>query len=323
MQITPTADQLQLWMKQLVPDKDLFFLKEENVRTFYKELKEALIVPKDEFFAHSSYTRLEYLNSYMYWTVSKEAACVIIAPPEWIGSRTRGTRQALLELQAELSTGLLLPAAILPSVKCIPADAIIKAVGTASRYFTEHFNRDTDEFAVIRAAMWHSLDEAGKEAIIRAYAQMIDGWETEVIPETAPAHIRKYANRFPDDPGSNCLSAALFAITEQEWMLREWVHPQTFLNGLMSNGYSAVNEEPLPGDVLTWSDRTSTVQHATYYLERDLCFNKSGQTFFEPWKIAKLEDIQRYWGRCTLRVYRKCNEADLETVGATFSSIQA
>ncbi len=228
MQITPTTDQLHLWMKQLVPDKDLFFLKEENVRTFHEELKEALIVPKDEFFAHSSYTRLEYLNSYMYWTVSKEAAYVIIAPPKWIGSRTRQTRKALLELQAELSTGLLLPTAILPSLNFIPSDAIVKVTGSASRYYAEHFNRDTDEFAVIRAAMWHSLDEAGKEAIIRAYAQMIDGWEAEVIPETAPAHIRKYANRFPDDPGSNCLSAALFAISEQEGMLREWVHPRPF-----------------------------------------------------------------------------------------------
>lgn len=80
--------------------------------------------------------------------------------------------------------------------------------------------------------MWEELSYSMKINIVEKLAAEKDSWECYELPAGAPAHLRKYANTFPLESGSNCLSATLFAISAQEWLIHEWVHPQTFLEGL-------------------------------------------------------------------------------------------
>lgn len=304
VQIEPTTEQMDEWIKHLIPAKDLFFLKENDLETYADYLQYTLVMPRKEFFNHSSYMQINYVNSYMYWMVSSEVNYVVIAHPSWISELTQEKRKLLLENQAELSTGLILPASILPSRASIPPEYFVRKGKKASKYFLDYLTEGSEEFLVLRAGMWKILPLKSKESIMRSYARMIDDWNSARIPETTPVHIRKYANRFPEESGSNCLSATLFAITGEEWISNEWVHPETFVNGLAANGYSPVNAELREGDVVTWVNANNIVQHASYHIENNLFFNKSGQTCLEPWKITHFEEIDKIWQGCEVRIYR-------------------
>lgn len=47
--IEPTIIHLEKWMHTYVPEKDLFFLKDEDLIILKKHLETVLIVPKEEF----------------------------------------------------------------------------------------------------------------------------------------------------------------------------------------------------------------------------------------------------------------------------------
>ncbi len=126
-----------------------------------------------------------------------------------------------------------------------------------------------------------------------------------VFQEKTPIYIRKYANKFPIESGSNCLSATLYAITGQDWIIHEWVHPNTFLNGLKRADFFQISDVIEKGDIITWVNESGVIQHAAYHIENNLFFNKNGQTFFNPWKITDLNKLNEEWGQYKLNVYRK------------------
>ena len=54
-------------------EKDLFFLRKDELVLFQNDLQGALVIPRAEFFQHSSYNGIQMVNSYMYWMISKDA----------------------------------------------------------------------------------------------------------------------------------------------------------------------------------------------------------------------------------------------------------
>ncbi|PIH61070.1 hypothetical protein [Paenibacillus sp. LK1] len=82
MKIKPGKKVLLSWMDCYVPEKDLFFLSKEHL-DYEFDFTDVLLMPKEEFYNHSTYRQVNYVNGYEYWNI-KNDDYVIIADKEWI-----------------------------------------------------------------------------------------------------------------------------------------------------------------------------------------------------------------------------------------------
>ncbi|UFT98418.1 hypothetical protein KO561_14600 [Radiobacillus kanasensis] len=282
---------MKKWVEKFVPEKDLFFVEEKDLSLFDEYLNGALVVPFEEFLKHSSYKQIQMVNSYTYWNISSKAKYVIVAHYSWITNLTEEARKDIFSIQYKMGRGMILPLSLFPSGDSIPPDYIIR----------EH----EEKLVVIQHRMWEELPYQIKEAALLAYSQEWDSWICHDVLDDSPIHIRKYANTHTTISGSNCLSATLFAITAQEWILKEWVHHETFFYGLKNANYDVTNDEMRAGDVVTWIDENRVIHHASFYIGNSLFFNKNGQTVFNPYKIIRLNELNEQWGQYRKITYRK------------------
>ena len=157
--------------------------------------------------------------------------------------------------------------------------------------------------------MWKRLPYSSKAQAIQAYALEWDSWTSLEVPMKTPAHLKKYANTFSTESGANCLAATLYAISthpiQQGWIVHEWIHQKTFLEGLKNAEYDPIDDALQEGDVVTWVNEEGVIQHAAYHIGGHILFNKNGQTFFNPWKIVKYDELIEEWKRYSVRTYRK------------------
>jgi len=290
IEIEPTPEQVHKWINHIIPERDLFFIEEKDLKTFAENLNEVLVIPREEFFNHTSYNQVQLVNSYIYWNISRNAKYILVAPPNWITNLTDLKRNELLGIQVKMRRGLIFPSSLFAS-----RNAITKEYTVLDK---------EEEYVVIQNDMWKKLPYTMKEHAIKEYALLWENWSCYEVPEKTPIHIKRYANKFSIEAGSNCLSATLFAITQNEWMVSEWVHPETFLHGLKQANYSLTDDQISNGDVVAWVDTDGVIQHASYHIGNQLYFNKNGQTFFNPWKVIHWDQLNTEWNQYKVRVYR-------------------
>ena len=290
MRIKPTKKVLLSWMDSYVPEKDLFFLTKECLNKI--DFKDVLLMPIDEFYKHSTYEQLNYVNGYEYWNI-KNAHYVIVAEKDWIECITEEQKQLILNLQVLSERGLVLPVAFIHDIEKIPSSYVVNG------------------HVVIQRSMWEKLNEAIKEQLLTTMVyEWWDKGECEESPKSLPSFLEPFANTFGHFQGANCLAAVLFAISKgkQEWFIYEWIHQKTFLEKLKQYRYEEFLDEGLhQGDIVIWKDENAVVQHAAYYIGEGLFFNKHGQTMFNPWKILSKEQLYREWEHLTLVNYRQIN----------------
>ncbi|GGE63554.1 hypothetical protein [Priestia taiwanensis] len=248
-------------------------------------------MPRKEFVEHSSYTTIELVNRYVYWNIAKDTHYTIVAQPDWIIKLPINKKKDLFNIQLEVGRGLVFPLAILDNPTVIPKEYIIES--------------KEGVFFVVQYMMWKELPYRVKEQLITEYPQQWENWTSRAVPTNIPLHLHKYANTFSSEEGSNCLAATLFAVTGQEWIIYEWLHPQAFMNGLKHAGYSVVKDEPSEDDVIVWQDEDGNIQHASYCVGNNLFFNKNGQMIFNPWKIVHWEEVSEAWKRYSMSIYRR------------------
>ncbi|WP_391201367.1 hypothetical protein [Psychrobacillus sp. L4] len=295
VQIQPSQEQIDHWIEKYVPEEDLFFLREEDLLNLEEYLHDVLVIPKDEFFNHSSYSQIQLVNSYEYWRISNDIRYVIVAQPDWISSLNSEVKSVLLQIQVDMGRGLILPLSLFFEPDEVPAEYIVKEKGV--------------QYAVLQNDMWKRLSVSNKKNAIQAYALEWDSWDSLEVPVNIPAHLKKYANSFSTEAGANCLAATLYAVSNHSernaWMIHEWVHQGTFALGLKNAHYSITQEGLQEGDVVTWINDGGVIQHAAYHIGNQLYFNKNGQTFFNPWKIIHWKELCEEWNAYTYRIYRK------------------
>ncbi|KPL60999.1 hypothetical protein [Rossellomorea vietnamensis] len=288
----PTPDAIKEWIKAYVPDKDLFFLPENNLASFKEYLSNVLVVPHEEFKNHSTYKQIQLANSYEYWNLSKEVKYVLVTPPGWVNHLPVEKKDDLFHIQVEVGRGLIHP--------------ISDFTGDASFLHNNVVEVNGEKYLVLHKAMWEDPYYTSKEEIITDIAQQWEDWTCYHVPPQTPQHLLPFANTFPSRAGSNCLSATLFAITKQEWIIHEWVHPQTFLQSLKNEDYHLIFPEDMrAGDVLTWENADGIIQHASYCIDGQFFFNKRGQTFFNAWSILHYDDLKEDWGLYHMKCFRK------------------
>lgn len=289
--MSPTKEQVRNWIENFVPKIDFFFVDEDDLAMLTEHLSEVLVVPRKEFFEHNTYNQIQFVNGYMYWGISKDVKYVIVAEPNWIGKIPKQIKRELLFNQFKVGRGLVFPMSILPFSSSIPEEYIFEEKG--------------EKLLIIQRYMWDELPFEVKEHAIQGYAQLWDDWNCYDVPEQTPLHIKKYANNFSLVQGSNCFAATLFAITGQDWIVGEWVYPETLFDGLQRANFFQTDDEIQPGDVITWVDDDDNIQHASYHINNNYFFNKNGQTFFNPWKIVHWDHLNEEWSQYKTKVYRK------------------
>ncbi|UTT42262.1 hypothetical protein [Exiguobacterium aurantiacum] len=287
--LSPTEEVVQVWVASMVPSMDLF-MADERLVTQLGTQASVLIIPRAEFDAHPSYRDVRVANAYTYWTIDREVPYVLHAPPRWMETLTPEMRRDVLTYQVQVGRGLVFP---------VSDDMFIDQSSSVVMW-------DDTPHLVLHRSVWQTMTDATRRRLTMTYAGAWEEWTTSPIPPTCPDHVKRLANTFPVNSGSNCLAATLFAVTGEDWIASQWVHPGTFLQTLGQADYAQVETEIREsGDVLTFVDEAGRIQHATYCIGNGLFFNKNGQTLFNPWKLIQERDLFEAWGSYTCHSYRR------------------
>lgn len=288
MEIKPTKENLKEWIDIYVPETDLFFIKGELLSKGI-DISEVILMPKDEFFNHSTFSQINFVNSYLYWNI-KNIEYVIIAEKNWIVNLPLEEKKMILNSQVRCKRGLVIPTKFVNDLTTVPSDYIV------------------NDHIIIQRAMWEKLNNANKEQMLSTMVyEWWDNGKCEIPPDSMPRFMEPFANTFSNKQGANCLAAVLFAVTEgrQKWFISEWIHQQTFIEALKNNSYDVVSDDNiLVNDVIVWLDTNGIIQHAAFHIGDDFYFNKDGQTIFNPWKILKKEQLFKDWEHLTPIIYR-------------------
>ncbi|MYL44280.1 hypothetical protein GLV94_01345 [Virgibacillus halodenitrificans] len=289
MKIKPTNENLKAWKEIYVPEKDLFFLTKENLKSKI-DVSDVLLMPADEFFNHNTFKQINYVNSYLYWNI-KDIDYVIIAEKNWIENISSEEKKVIFNSQIQCGRGLVVPATFVNELEKIPSNYIV------------------NQNIIIQRAMWELLDDAVKEQLLnRIVYEWWDNGNCEVPPNSMFSFLKPFANTFSNQQGANCLAAALFAISngKQNWFIYEWIHQKTFIEALNRYNYEVFSGDVIQDDdVVVWQDKNGIIQHAAYHIGDSLYFNKDGQTIFNPWKILNEEQLFKDWEHLTPIKYRR------------------
>lgn len=283
----PTFDEIEAWCQTFVPEETLYWINS----TFFVDLPSSvLILPREEFSRHPAYKNPHLSNAYLTWMMEVCVTHVVHAPANAIDGLRQDVKSRLLEYQVKTNRGLVLPLTVEQRNE-VSDDAIVE--------------KDGETFIVLDESNWKKLSTETRHSLIYRYAKEWDPWEGERCDERTPAHLATYANTFPIHEGSNCLAATLFAATQHEWMIHQWIHPETFLQTIQQSGFETVTDAvPESGDVLTFWNEQEQLVHASYCVRENLYFNKHGQVRFNPWKLIDHDELSKHWGSYHMRIER-------------------
>lgn len=290
IELQPSDVVVRQWLEQFMPADDLFFADAGLLERIGTN-QPILIIPREEFVEHPTYRDVQLANAYTYWTVDKAATHVIHAPQEWIAKLSSDLRRELLTYQVAVGRGL---------VFSVSDDQL------STRLLPYIVQLGENKYFILQRISWKLMTDLERLQLMIRYAKEWDLWTAHEVPVGIPNHLKRCANTFSTDAGSNCLAATLFAVTGEEWLLTQWVHPKTFLETLAHASYErVVDDVKVNGDVLTFWDDAERLKHATYRINQDLFFNKNGQAVFNPWKLIKESELFDAWGGYTVHIYRQ------------------
>ncbi|TCI72344.1 hypothetical protein EVJ22_06720 [Exiguobacterium sp. SH0S7] len=292
IKLAPSEAVINEWIKSFMPAHDLYFI-DERLLSRLDHSPGILLIPREEFSQHPTYRDISVANSYTYWTVDPVATHVVHAPSGWLTSLPDALRSDVLTFQATVGRGL-----------------VFRLTDDESRreWMPYIINVDGVRHLVLQQDVWTLMTNFERRQLVLNYAKEWDVWDAHDLPLEAPSHLTRYANMFSTEAGSNCLAATLFAVTGEDWLITQWVHPKTFLQTLAHASYTQVDAAAEAGDVLTFWDDAGRLQHATYRIDDELFFNKNGQTMFNPWKVIDETELRAAWGAFTVKIYRRTKQ---------------
>lgn len=114
-------------------------------------------------------------------------------------------------------------------------------------------------------------------------------------------------NQYSSFSGPNCFSTTASAIVNKNnvTIRHQWMHWPKLENYLIENDFIIINSLlPKVGDVLIFS-RDNNPIHSSFYLGDGFYFEKTGQDFYEPYRIALFENWQKEWPETKLILWRR------------------
>lgn len=303
--INLSQGKLEKWEESFIPEKDLFFFREQD-QHLVKELGiNCLIFSREEFLWHPKYADISYSSSYTYWTLDSDITTVVVLPHRVFPTISDSIKNQILVVQQQVGRGLIFEARYFDGILREPAKSLLAPY---------EFISENRSFIALQKEVWSKLPKSLKSDLLNRIALDYDapGERDPYIP--VESITSSYVNTYPNEHGANCLSSTLFfaasieAGVTHDWIMREWVHPVTFFNGITRLGYKEVplaKDAVFPHDILIWKDSNGRIIHASIHVDKHYFFNKNGQTFFNPWKMVHMRELEDEWGSHTVHVYRK------------------
>lgn len=305
MHLNLSRGKLEKWEESFIPEKDLFFLREQDDDILPDFGVNCLIFSYEEFMKHPDYISNTYNSSYTYWTISKDVKKVIVAPANVFLTLKSSVQQRVLRIQQQVGRGLIFEARHFEGILREPATSMLAPY---------QFVNDNHVFYALQKEVWNKLPKSLKSDILNRIALKYDTPGEKDSTKPTLSIINSYVNTYPNSHGPNCFSATLYCATslaagiKLDWMIQEWIHPITFINGLKQLGYRDIplaKDALFPHDILIWKDKEERIIHASFHIDQHFFFNKNGQTFFNPWKTIHVRELDEEWGHCQVSVYRK------------------
>lgn len=255
-------------MRSFRIDQDLFFISQDFYDDHQVQLRHSLVVPMKEFGQHSSYETVHSASNHSLWQITCDYA--LVAPGGWFEQQPVAFQQAL---SAE-------------------------TIKNGSTF--------VDGGRPLTIQYWQALGETGRDRLVSMHDDAPCAFDMDSLE--GYAELKALHGVFPKQHGANCLGSTLYAISKNPFILHEWVHQQTFLLFLQRSGYQQVEGKNFQADDVLCFFGEGILQHACYAISPTHCFNKSGQTFWEPWLIARFESIQEDCEGLEYRVFRRVAE---------------
>lgn len=305
MRLNLSQGKFEKWEEAFIPKKDLFFLREQDEDILSEFGVNCLIFSYEEFRKHPDYIVNSYNSSYTYWTLSKDIKKVIVTPSNVFATLKEVVQQRVLKIQQQVGRGLIFEARHFEGILREPATSMLAPY---------QFISNNVVYYALQKEVWNQLPKSLKSDILVRIALKYDPHEEKDSAKPTLPIINSYVNTYPNSHGPNCLSSTLYCAASQhagmklDWLIQEWVHPVTFMNGLYQLGYIEIplaKDALFPHDILIWKNKEGSLIHASYHIDQHYFFNKNGQTFFNSWKIKHVRELDEEWGHCEVHVYRK------------------
>lgn len=277
MRILPKHADFLAWAEQVPDSGDLLFFS-RNDRQLSQLLGFAIYSP-DEVRAQSLELWTLMQRSWYGYALNRADHCVWLPRGE-LDRQPRGLRAKIKQAQKTLEVPT-----VLPPMGWITADAwkkmpMNRRINVLKRWWKQN------EISNYESIDWREL----------------------------PADTRKFLrdlgfdqllNRYAKKSGPNCLATAAAAALLQPSLTKTWLHAEPFLRLLEEVKFVPVRKErPRIGDLLLFYQARKLV-HAAVYLGDELYFEKPGQDFYEPYRIAKFADWKMEWPGANLEIHRK------------------
>lgn len=166
----------------------------------------------------------------------------------------------------------------------------------------------------ITSCVWSRFSEDEKISVLQSWfikneVSVYESIEFSELPIDARSELSRIGydrliNRFQNISGPNCFAAVAGALEGNADISGEWMHWPELERRLHSKSFQPVQGDPRIGDVLIF-EKNETPIHAGYCLGKKLYFEKPGQDFYEPYRIAKLDEWSAAWPDSQLHMWRK------------------
>ncbi|WP_409254107.1 hypothetical protein V1502_09485 [Bacillus sp. SCS-153A] len=297
-----TDEVLRKWRERLVPGYDILFF--QNQPDF---LACRVFTP------HTSQTfSLDDKTSFATWGVSKEANYYTIINNDDFLKLAKHQKKQIIKEQWELGRGLVFSEEEMASLlktrnentfQIFEESSYVDDDKNVKVYMIQRFLlrllplEIQTHFLLNYASLW-SDDRAVYAGLYEVHRHRLQIEYDFLAP---------FLDTFSTKNGPNCLAATAAGFSRDPNIIEEWMHPDRFFNLLEQHQYFQHHCDHLKDrDVLVWKNEQEQAVHAAFLLNSRYCFNKHGQTMFNPWQVLPVEQVMKSWNQDGYRmdIYR-------------------
>lgn len=291
--LLPRSSDFYGWQRNIYDDGDLLFVTKKGLNAL-KPLKAVTFNSKEVRSQGHSIWSLNRRSWYGY-ALHRADYCAWV-PPGIVESLSNSTQHALAEEQIHLGVPTLFQTSLVPK-------------GLQKKLIS------VNDHSWLTSGCWNELSARERNAALRAWfvqneIQIQSTHSFQKLPISVRNHLKKIEchlllNTFADSSGPNCFAAVAGAISDafECKIYKQWLHWPTFERFLKEHRFVLRrNTEPQTGDVLLFFEGRKAI-HAAYYLGYGFYFEKSGQDFYEPYRVVDFCRWDVEWPRTKLQIW--------------------
>lgn len=287
------------WEDKFIPNCNYFYFEDaEHARSLLQS--KAFIISRDEFASNLQLNTLDTSTAFTPWKVDRKAKYVAVINNDDFSGIDSKNKKEIFYLQWRFGRGQIWDLEVLEQFQNQPPFLL-------DEY---SFSTEEGEKILIQKSLWNQFSTKCKEDFLKYVANLFIDEDTILVNlfETIDQYplLEPYINSFSSKNGPNCFASVLGALEDnqstRDWIIKQWVQPNTFLINLDLHGYKEATRITDLGqlsvnsrDVIVWLSSDEVPLHACFVLNNKTVFNKNGQMMFNPWQVLSIEKVMDTW----------------------------